>query len=154
MELCEPAPAGTPLGWAPRWEYFQPQNADATTNEYSGLAAQVSKLKALALDRSLLPFGAPPPSESARLYAQLALNYLAVEELSPDRIIASAEGGVALCFELGEKYADIECLNSGEILGVLSNRRDRPDVWEIEQSTSGVASAAARIREFISASAA
>lgn len=152
-EMCEPCPAGTPLEWALRWQYVQPQHADATTNEYGISAAHSAKLKALESDRSLLPFGAPPPSDIALLFARVVLDYLKELDLSPDRVIASAEGGVALCFEEGERYADIECLNTGEILGVLSNRRDRPDVWEIEQSARSIASAASRIEGFFSRSA-
>lgn len=152
-EICEvaPAPVGSQQGWPVLWECRPPQYVDATTSEYGGFAAHLAKLRALASDRSLLPEGAAPPSEIARLQAKIILGYLQDQNLEPSRVIASAEGGVVLCFIHGDRYADIECLNSGEVLGVISNRRDRPNVWDVQQNARGITSAAARIRKFIAA---
>jgi len=122
---------------------------DATTNESVGFAAQYSKLRSLATQQSLWPKGSAGPSAWAIKEAREILEQLQTENLLPARVVASAEGGVALCFVRGDKYADIETLNSGEILGVVANRRDRPSVWEVQQNARGFASAAARIREFL-----
>lgn len=112
-------------------------------------AQYFAKLDALTTDKSLWVEGAEPPSAAILAVARLILRQLETEALEPTRVVASAEGGVGLCFVDGDKYADIECLNSGEILGVVSNRRDRPAVWKIEPDASGFANAAARIRAFI-----
>jgi hypothetical protein len=53
--------------------------------------------------------------------------------LPPDSVIASGEGGVALCFVNGNLYADIECLNSGDLLACTLDRASRaPQTWEFE----------------------
>lgn len=128
---------------------------DGTTNDYvdvlpygRAFAEHYAKLKSLLSDPTLWPHEGERPGEKAKNWAWLVLQQLGEDEFLPAKIVASAEGGVAVCFVEGDKYADIECLNSGEILGVISNRRDRPTVWEIEQSATGVASATVRISQF------
>ncbi len=74
---------------------------------------------------------------------------LAYADENPTRVIASAEGGIAICFSNGERYADIECLNSGEVLGVTSNRRDLPDVWRVDADPHQYAATIGRISNFL-----
>jgi hypothetical protein len=112
-------------------------------------AQYFAKLDALATDKSFLVEGTDPPSPLTIALARAILRQLETEALEPDRVVASAEGGVAICFVHGSKYSDIECLNSGEILGVISNRRDHPFAWEVDPSAGGIAQATARIRDFI-----
>jgi hypothetical protein len=100
---------------------------------------------------SLLPDGAEKPSDYAIAWASAMLEQFLADELPPTRVVASAEGGVAICFVNGNKYADVEFLNTGEILGVVSNRRDRPVAWEVGANSAGMAGASARIREFLDA---
>jgi len=52
--------------------------------------------------------------------------------LNPDAIVPSAEGGVAICFVKDGRYADIECLNSGETLAVKYSRTENPIVWVVD----------------------
>lgn len=54
----------------------------------------------------------------------------------PNRVAPSAQGGVGICFYRGNKYADIECLNTGEILATTSDGTGRPEVWEVKPSES------------------
>lgn len=93
------------------------------------------------------------PTRLAIEYAKAILEELQRIELVPDRVVESAEGGVAIYFVSGNKYSDLECLNTGEILGVTSNRKDRPVAWEVDKSPHGIARAAARIRKFLNKSA-
>jgi hypothetical protein len=113
-------------------------------------AVHFQKLDALGTDRTLLVGCTEPPSPLTLARARAVLHQLETEGLEPTRVVSSAEGGVAICFVSGDKYSDIECLNSEEILGVVSNRRDHPIVWKIDPSASGFARAAARIRDFLS----
>ena len=136
------------------WRYRIPSNADATTIDYAGFSTHTNKLKALATDNSLWPEDADPPSELALAWANVVINQLCDDNLLPTRIVASAEGGVGICFVDGNRYADIECLNTGAILGVISNRSDRPIVWSVQQDARGIARASERIREFMFTSAA
>jgi hypothetical protein len=114
-------------------------------------APYFAKLDQLVSDKTLLVEGADSPSSAAIARARLMLRQFEVEALEPTKVVASVEGGVGICFVDGDKYADIECFNSGEILGVVSNRQDRPNIWKVEPSAIGFAEAAARIRTFLGA---
>jgi hypothetical protein len=142
----------------PRARYSIPSDATPATNDASSasgenanFALHFSKLNRLAIDSSLWS-DAGPPSDFATAWARLVLDQLQSDRLLPTRVVASAEGGIGLCFVDGSKYADIECLNSGTILGVISDKSARPVVWEVEQNARGIARAAERIRQFINPS--
>lgn len=126
-----------------------PPCESVTTSEYGKFAPHYSKLKRIATEPSLWSSDAERPSTSSLTWAQIILQRFAEINFPPTRVVASAEGGTAICFVENNKYADIESLNCGMILGVLSDRRNRPVVWEIEQSAGGIARAVDRIREFI-----
>lgn len=95
------------------------------------------------------PAGAPAPNHQAVELAQTVLARFYQIETTPDKIVATADGGIAICFIDGNKYSDIECSNEGGLLGVTTNRRDRPVIWEINQSLSDIGNACARIKKFI-----
>jgi hypothetical protein len=158
----------TTLAYTPYVEYSCEQatrdtqvvvrGAGISTIEYSltptqkELAPHYAKLKRIESDPSLWPAEAEGPSPDAVKWACLVLQQLESGALPPTRVVASAEGGVAICFVQGDKYSDIECLNSGTILGVLSDGRGRPTVWEIEPSPGAIAWAVDRIRFFLDSS--
>src|SRR6266571_595063 len=110
------------------------RDVDTATGVYGDFAIHFAKLRALPIDRSLWLDGVEAPRELTVVWALLALQETQAQNVLPTRVVASAEGGIAICFVEGNKYSDIECLNSGVILGVLSNQHDCPIVWEIEQS--------------------
>jgi hypothetical protein len=127
-----------------------------TTNEYIDISKKkflthIQKLTDISKSQELSPEIDEKPSPEALYFAQLVIEQLQKDELAPEKVIESVDGGVAFCFVAGDKYADIECLNTGEILGVTTNRRDRPSVWEVQQNQSEIARATERIREFICA---
>jgi hypothetical protein len=133
----------------PRFAY--PRQISAATHGYAAglFDHHFAKLLALRNDTSLWPDDAEKPSEYATAWASAMLEQLLADELPPTRVVASAEGGVAICFVNGDKYADVEFLNTGEIVGVVSNRRDRPIAWEVGANSASMASASVRIREFL-----
>ena len=128
-----------------------PRGLNAATNQYAntGFDHHYVKLRALGKDPSLLPPGTEPPSVNAQVLASIMLQQLQADQTPPTRVVSSAEGGVAICFVNGDKYADVEFLNTGEILGVVSNRRDTPTVWQIGQSSRDFALAALWISNFL-----
>jgi hypothetical protein len=132
-----------------RFTYVIPTAEDSSTSEVGRFDTHFSKLKALRADQSLWPEDAEPPSDIAMAWAHAIIQQLQADDLLPTRVVASAEGGIGICFVAGNKYADIECLNSGAILGVISNRRNRPCVWEVEQIARGFTQASERLREFL-----
>lgn len=142
---------------APQLKAIRQFFSDGTTNEYVRItgyakkfAEHYAKLNSIATDPVLWPKDAERPDDIAVRSAWGVIQQLAYDELLPTNVVASAEGGVAICFVVDDKYADIECLNSGEILGVTSNRRNHPAVWEIEQNPSDIAWASVRISKFLS----
>jgi hypothetical protein len=150
--------SGTPDLERPRNIIELPRAVHAATNEYTDIdvlnnefANHFAKLRAIGNDNSLWPEGAEAPSAFAQVWARITLQQFQLDRFPPTRVTASAEGGIAICFVDGEKYADVEFLNTGDILGVVSTSRDRPVAWEIEHSSRGLARAAARIRQFFNA---
>jgi hypothetical protein len=51
--------------------------------------------------------------------------------ISPSRLVASAEGGVAIYFSNHRKQADIEVFNSGEMVASITDGQGRPEVWQV-----------------------
>jgi hypothetical protein len=133
----------------PRFAY--PREISAATHAYAAgpFDHHFAKLLAIRNDSSLWPDCAEKPSDFATAWASAMLEQLLVDELLPTRVVASGEGGIAICFANGNKYADVEFFNTGEILGVVSNRRDRPVTWEVGANSAGMAGASSRIREFL-----
>jgi hypothetical protein len=135
-------------------------NADPVTGNYSlvepwnEFAGHYAKLAEIETNQALWPEGAVGPTREASGWAHAALGVLQAYSLIPSRVIATVEGGVAICFVEGDKYSDIECFNTGAVLGVTSSRRGRPFVWEIKPDTGGFARAADRIRAFLRSTAA
>jgi hypothetical protein len=135
--------------------YFSAPSESATaatkssaTLEYGRFAEHFAKLKAISMNPHLWSHDDAPQAWSlASMY--FVLKHLEAYGILPTKIVASAEGGVASCFVVGNKYADIECLNSEAILGVLSDKRNQPFVWEIEPNSRGITRAVERVREFI-----
>jgi hypothetical protein len=90
----------------------------------------------------------PAPSEPATRRAKQAYRLFASEGLLPDRIVASGEGGVALCFLRGDKLGDVEFLNSGENLASIEDRASgATEIWEF--TASELKHTQIRIREFL-----
>jgi hypothetical protein len=76
--------------------------------------------------------GIEPPSQLAISTAKDIAKAFIDFGLIPDAIVPSADGGVAICFIRNQKYADIECFNSGDILAVRYSNQDDPRAWAIQ----------------------
>jgi len=76
-------------------------------------------------------YGAEPPRPGAVEGALNLLLHLEHRSFVPTRVVPSSEGGVAVFFMRGDHYADIEFLNTGEVLAVTYVGKAEPDVWEI-----------------------
>jgi hypothetical protein len=89
------------------------------------------------------------PTDASIAFATVVLDAFRQQDLIPTRVVTSAEGGVAICVVRGGKYSDIECLNTGTILGVNSAMVGIPDVWEIQRNLDEIDLSVARIKEFV-----
>jgi hypothetical protein len=117
----------------------------------SRLQRQMARLAQL----SALPIGwdsyhADPPGPNAIANAGRILQEMSRQGLSPTRILPSVEGGLTICFVSTGHYADLECLNTGEMLGARYRGQDESFVWEI-RSDQDLAQAVGQIKTFFCA---
>jgi hypothetical protein len=84
-------------------------------------------------------YGAEPPNDESRTRATKVLTVLQDQFFPPTKVVPSSEGGVAICFIKDDRYADIEFLNTGEILAVTYRGVEEPTVWPILNDTLDLA---------------
>jgi hypothetical protein len=92
-------------------------------------------------------YGTEAPNKLAIQRAHVLLNALMDANLLPHAIAPSAEGGIGFVFRQGQLYADVECLNNGHVLAVISDGQGEPEVWEVQGSFFGFQNAIRRILE-------
>jgi len=46
---------------------------------------------------------------------------------------SSTAEGIAILFKVNDKYADIECLNDGDILFCIQNKNSDVEIWNVDQ---------------------
>jgi hypothetical protein len=91
-------------------------------------------------------YGAEVPNERARRAAESLITLLRSMGMPPTRVVPSSEGGVGICFVDEDRYADIECFNSGEILAVSYRGTGEPNVWEVADEDDAIKAAIEQIR--------
>ena len=110
------------------------------------LAGELRKLSQMKLlPRQWESSGAQPPNDTAIAHASEVLVALADIDFRPDHLDPSTDEGVCISFRKGNRYADVECFNSGEILAVISEYGGDPQIWEPLE----ISEAAVRINSFI-----
>lgn len=122
---------------------------DATTLGYANDPRFLNHFSKLAEITQASVEGREPPSHIATVWARLILEHLRETDFEPTKITASADGGITICFVRGDLYCDLECLNNGDVLGVTTNRRDRPTVWTVDSGYGSVPRAVDRIRQYL-----
>src|SRR5689334_17757210 len=111
----------------------------------------IEKLASLVQANANDEFDSPIPNETAVNHGRRVVERLRRMKFAPNRVDSSAEGGVNIAFIQDDLYADVECLNSGEILAVTSNRKDRPRVWEVQPNDTDIDHALEILREHVCA---
>jgi hypothetical protein len=96
-------------------------------------------------------YGAEPPNLGARSSASRVISILESVAMPPTKVVPSSEGGVAICFIEGSRYADIECLNTGETLAVVYVGTGEPHAWEIQAQDQALTGAIEQIRAHFAA---
>lgn len=114
---------------------------------FSSCVKELDRLK--LLQRGWDSYDAEPPNAWSLHQARQVLDDLHCVGLKPESIVPSAEHGVGIVFGAGEKFADIECLNSGSILAATSDGHGTIDVWEVGDDHRSMENAIERIRDFI-----
>ncbi len=83
-------------------------------------------------------YGAPPPNRSSISNAPSILALFEKAYLTPAKVVPSAEGGAGIVFVRGERYADVECLNDGDVLAAKYTGEGEPEVWEVKTRSEAV----------------
>lgn len=94
-------------------------------------------------------YDAEVPDDVAVFWAQKILKTMLDENINlPTDVVPSAEGGAGIFFRKGEKYADFECFNNGEIWAITSADGASPMVWQVENTDDSLKKALKNIVEF------
>lgn len=95
-------------------------------------------------------YSGPPPNDRALAVAREILDtQCAPLGMVPTRVVASAEGGVGLVFTSGDRYADIEVFNDGDIAVLVSSHGTGTDALDIRNSPEDLRRALIMIRVFL-----
>lgn len=120
------------------------------------LELQLARLRSF---RELSPgwdsYEADPPNETALQNAHHILRALWESEeegthVARVRLSPSVEGGVGIIFgAAGQRYADIECFNDGEVLAITSEPGTEPVVWSVDTEPGSLRQTFRRITAFL-----
>lgn len=96
-------------------------------------------------------YGSEAPSPVAVSAALEVGSELIKLGLTPDAIVPSSEGGVAIVFlRANKKYADIEFFNSGNIIAVRHSPQDDPQTWCITRDNDSIQASFNLISQYFS----
>jgi hypothetical protein len=95
--------------------------------------------------------GADKPAQTALANAASIGRAFIKKGLVPDALTPSSEGGVAICFMRNQKYADIECFNSGEVLAVRYSSTEDPYAWTIGTNAAAIDTTLQNFSKYLSA---
>ena len=136
-----------------RYEWIDHKQPAYVAFPDSERADHLAKLNAFrTLQRGWDSYDAEPPSELAIANAKRVLHVIWSVGLGlPIKTIApSVEGGVGIVFAGSEqRYADIECFNDGEILGIISEGVSDPSVWTVGEESGMLRQAIEKISAFL-----
>jgi hypothetical protein len=79
------------------------------------------------------------------------LGLMSPSDLAAVNIVSSAEGGIGFCFASGDRYADIESSNEGEIIGVRYVGMETPVLIQTDGTDGSIQAALQEIRVHMAA---
>lgn len=94
-------------------------------------------------------YGAPAPNATALKNALRIAKLLLAPDLERANIVPSAEGGIGFSFSVDDRYADIECSNEGDFLGVRYSGMETPVLIDLDGSDRSIQSALEEIRKHV-----
>ena len=143
------------------WEAFRTQvNEDleetVSGNVYWAATILLGKAQTKLLDLAQIrvnwdSYGAPKPNQIAIQNATRVLAHMKPFDLALANIVPSAEGGIGFCFVNDDRYADIECSNDGEIIGVRYIGRQAPILIETNGTDASIQAAMEQVRNHVRA---
>jgi hypothetical protein len=118
--------------------------ADVLESPRSWARAKVKEVKARNINWKALKWD--PPNDAAE---RLAFNVLkmahAMRPLEPSMVTASAEGGIGIVYKSEQRYAALECLNSGQIWLLWFDANGEPQSEEVNRDADGIRRALAQV---------
>jgi hypothetical protein len=139
------SPSGSPFWVVPFPTAYR--GSAETLHSADALFARIDTLTQLPDDWNT--YGAQAPSARVAAWAKRAVRIADWLNISPAAVIPSAENGLGLAFRRGRRYADIEFLNSGDVLAVTSDGNGTPTAWEVDRSEQGIVDALKAIRDYL-----
>jgi hypothetical protein len=106
------------------WERFE-------NKPRTGLLGRLDELGKLIRDWD--GYGAEAPNSLAVANAELVICELCRVEHEPDRVVASAEGGIGVYLFRLKKRMLVECFNDGDICALISGSDFEPQAWALDQ---------------------
>jgi len=94
-------------------------------------------------------YGADKPSPSAIKATAEFMEKVRAEPFVPDRIIPSAEGGIAIYFTKGPKTAYVEYRNSGGVILAMYDDKNDPLIVELAKNDADEYRALRLIRNYV-----
>jgi hypothetical protein len=122
-------------------------NATATTQRFSSLDEKLSQIGDLPDHWD--GYDSPRPDENAVTLARQAIRAAEIARLLPTTVVASAEGGVAICWDKGDKHAYIEFGNDLTAVSAMYSGHGEPIVAEFEPTASEIERAFGEVRRFM-----
>ncbi|HEV3157223.1 MAG TPA: hypothetical protein VGZ00_07745 [Candidatus Baltobacteraceae bacterium] len=95
-------------------------------------------------------YGAPPPNQEALRWARESVPLADSERFLPHNIAASAEGGIALCWDDKDVHAYIEFSNDGSAVSVMYRGMEDPYVREFSPEQTTITGMLGEVRVFFS----
>jgi hypothetical protein len=92
------------------------------------LLRSLKRMRNLAMNWN--SYGSQPPSAQAIIRSDDAVRRAFTQKCLPDAVVPSAEGGVALCWDFGNKHAYIEFDNDGSAVRAQYRTREVPLIVE------------------------
>jgi hypothetical protein len=114
--------------WVERTDF--PLEKDAVLGKLNRLLALKDRIATLP-DRTRAYGSGAPPNGKSMATAREILDALIGFDVEPDRVVASAEGGVSVVFLRGNRRASVECLNTGDIVASLVQQDGPVQAWEV-----------------------
>ncbi|MBU0514869.1 MAG: hypothetical protein KJ621_08865 [Proteobacteria bacterium] len=131
-------------------QYNRPENIFSP--DIIGLTRDLYKLNEFrSLDDNWNEYGSEAPNELALAAAREVLIVLQKVGLAPSRLAPSAEDGVGISFYKGNKYANIECFNDGEIWATISDPPKEAEIWQLSISPEDIRLSVEKIGSFLDA---
>ena len=99
---------------------------------FSQAFARISELQKLKTDWDT--YGSEAPNDTAAHLTRKVLRHLLDEGFEPSSLSPSSDGGLCVSFRKSDRYGDVECFNSGEVMAIVSDAGRDTEAWELSNS--------------------